>query len=61
MHLINSEGVIPMRVAVNVLGSAKEPRMQVHHEQILATLLRPGSVEVGLRRFEMTSSDSRNF
>ena len=43
-----------MRVAVNVLGSAKEPRMQVHHEQILATLLRPGSVEVGLRRSEMT-------
>jgi len=43
-----------MKVAVNVLGYAKEPRMQVHHEQILATLLRPGSVEVGLRRSEMT-------
>ena len=35
-----------MKVAVNVVGSAEEPRMQVHHEQILATLLRPGSVEV---------------
>ena len=47
MHPIDSEGVIPMKVAVNVLGSAKEPRMHVHHEQILATLLQPGSVEVG--------------
>ena len=45
---------MPMRVAVNVLGSAKEPRMQVHREQILATLLRPGCVEVGLRCSEMT-------
>ena len=26
-----------MKVAVNVLGSAKEPRMQVHHEQILVS------------------------
>jgi AraC family transcriptional regulator len=44
-----------MRVTVNVVGSVREPCMRVHHEQILAMLLRPCSVELGLRRSHMTS------
>jgi AraC family transcriptional regulator len=43
-----------MRVTVKVLGSVREPYLQVHHEQILAMLLRPACVELGLRRSDMT-------
>ena len=43
-----------MKVAVDALGSVKEPYIQVHHEQILCMLLRPGSIEAGPRRSAMT-------
>jgi AraC family transcriptional regulator len=42
-----------MRVAVEILGSTREPRRQVQHEQVLAMLLRPGTIELGLRHCEM--------
>ena len=42
-----------MKVAVEKIRSAREPYLQVHREQILAMMLRPGSVEVGPRRSEM--------
>lgn len=42
-----------MKVAVDVLGSVREPYMQVHHEQLLCMLLRPGSIEAGSRRSGM--------
>jgi hypothetical protein len=42
-----------MRVAVEILGSTREPRRQVQHEQILAMLLRPGTIELGSRHSEM--------
>jgi len=45
-----------MRVAAYELGSAREPHMYVQHGQVLAMALRPGSIEVGLRRSEMTRS-----
>jgi AraC family transcriptional regulator len=44
-----------MRVAVDVLGPIEEPRMLVHHDQVLVTLLRPGSIEGGLRPSELTN------
>jgi hypothetical protein len=33
-----------MKVAVEILESTREPRRQVQHEQILAMLLRPGTI-----------------
>ena len=42
-----------MRVDVEVLGSVKEPYLQVQREDVLGMMLRPGSVEVGLRRSRM--------
>jgi AraC family transcriptional regulator len=42
-----------MRVELNVPESVTEPRMWVKHQAVLATALRPGSIEVGLRRSEM--------
>jgi len=43
-----------MRVELNVLESDVEPRIWMQHdEQVLAIALRPGSVEVGVRRSEM--------
>jgi AraC family transcriptional regulator len=43
-----------MRVELNVPESVREPRMWVKHQAVLAMALRPGSIEVGLRRSEMT-------
>jgi AraC family transcriptional regulator len=43
-----------MRVAVEALGSAREPHMRVYREQMLAMLLQPGSIEMGWRRLELT-------
>jgi hypothetical protein len=45
-----------MRVAVEILRSTREPRRQVQHEQILAMLLRPGTIELGLRHSEMAAA-----
>jgi AraC family transcriptional regulator len=42
-----------MRVELNVPEPVREPRMWVKHQAVLATALRPGSIEVGLRRSEM--------
>ena len=42
-----------MRVAVDVLGSVREPYVQVLHEHVLAMMLRPGSIQVGARRSTM--------
>ena len=44
-----------MRVAVDVLGPTEEPRMLVHDDQVLAMLLRPGSIAGGLRPSELTN------
>jgi AraC family transcriptional regulator len=46
-----------MRVAAYELASAKEPQTYVQHGQVLAMALGPGSIEVGLRRSEMTRSN----
>jgi AraC family transcriptional regulator len=43
-----------MKVTLEVLGSAREPYLQVHHEQFLCLLLRPGAIEEGLRPSAMT-------
>jgi hypothetical protein len=43
-----------MRVTVDVLGAVREPYLQVHHEHVVGMQLRPGFIEVGLRRCEMT-------
>jgi AraC family transcriptional regulator len=43
-----------MKVELDVLQSIAEPRRWVQHEQLLAMVLRPGSIDVGLRRAEMT-------
>ena len=43
-----------MKVAVDVLGSVREPYLQVQDEHVLAMQLRSGFIEVGLRRCEMT-------
>jgi AraC family transcriptional regulator len=43
-----------MKVTVEVLGSAREPYLQVHHEQLLCLLLRPGAIEEGFQRSAMT-------
>ena len=42
-----------MRVAVDVLRSVGEPYRQVHDEHVLGMMLRPGSIEVGLRPSKM--------
>jgi AraC family transcriptional regulator len=42
-----------MRVELNVPEPVREPRMWVKDQAVLATALRPGSIEVGLRRSEM--------
>ena len=42
-----------MKVEVNVLDFAAEPHIQVPDEHIIAMMLRPGSVEIGLQRSEM--------
>src|SRR5499425_3091749 len=39
-----------MRVATEVRGPIKEPYLQVHKENVLGMLLRPGSMEFGPRR-----------
>jgi AraC family transcriptional regulator len=43
-----------MRVEVHLLKSIAEPQIWIQHVQLLAMILRPGSIEVGLRRSEMT-------
>src|SRR5260370_33415343 len=42
-----------MSVELNVPESFREPRMWVKHQAVLAMALRPGSIELGLRRSEM--------
>ena len=42
-----------MLIEVTVPESVKEPRSSVLHQQVLAMVLRPGTIEVGLRRSEM--------
>jgi AraC family transcriptional regulator len=42
-----------MRVELNVPEPVAEPRMWVKHQPVLAMALRPGSIELGLRRSEM--------
>jgi AraC family transcriptional regulator len=42
-----------MRVAVQVLGSAREPHMRIYREQMLAMLLQTCSIEMGWRRTEL--------
>src|SRR5262252_5240600 len=46
-----------MRVAVQMLGSAREPHMRVYREQVLAMLLHPCSIEMGWRRSGLTRFD----
>ena len=46
-----------MRVAVQVLGSSREPHKRVYREQMLAMLLHPCSIEIGWRRSELTRFD----
>jgi hypothetical protein len=43
-----------MKVELDVPQSIAKPRRWVQHEQLLAMVLRPGSIDVGLRRAEMT-------
>jgi AraC family transcriptional regulator len=43
-----------MRVEQNVPDSVTEPRLWVKHQPVLAMALRPGSIQLGLRRSEMT-------
>jgi hypothetical protein len=45
-----------MRVAAYELDSSREAHRYIQHGQVLAMALRPGSIEVGLRRSEMTRS-----
>ena len=42
-----------MRVAVEALEPTREPHKRAYHEQMLAMLLRPGSIEMGWRRSEL--------
>jgi AraC family transcriptional regulator len=46
-----------MRVEITEPESVAEPRLWVEHQQVLALVLRPGSVEWGLRRSEMQRVD----
>lgn len=43
-----------MRVAVEALGSSREPHLRVYPEQMLAMVLGPGSIEMGWRRSKLT-------
>ena len=43
-----------MRVAVEVIGSSREPHMRVNREQMLAMLLHPCSIEMGWRSSELS-------
>jgi AraC family transcriptional regulator len=43
-----------MRVELNVPEPVAEPRIWVKHQPVLAVALRSGSIELGLRRSEMT-------
>ncbi|HTZ90528.1 MAG TPA: AraC family transcriptional regulator [Alloacidobacterium sp.] len=43
-----------LAVSELVLASTSEPAVMIQHEQILDMVLRPGSIEVGLRRTELT-------
>jgi len=43
-----------MRVELNVPESVGEPRLWVKHQPVLAMALRPGSIEMGSRRSEMS-------
>ena len=43
-----------MRVAVEALRSSREPHLRVYPEQMLAMLLKPGSIEMGWRRSDLT-------
>jgi AraC family transcriptional regulator len=43
-----------MRVAVEVVGSSREPHMRVNREQMLAMLLHPCSIEMGWRSSELS-------
>jgi hypothetical protein len=43
-----------MRIEFAPPESVKEPRLWVRPEQVLAMVLRPGSLEVGPRRTELT-------
>jgi AraC family transcriptional regulator len=50
----NRQGVTQrMRVAVDVLGSVREPYLQVQEEHVLDMMLRPGFIEVGDQRSAM--------
>jgi AraC family transcriptional regulator len=51
---IYRQGVRKMKVVVDALASSTEPYILMHEEQILGMPLRPGSIECGPRRFEMT-------
>jgi AraC family transcriptional regulator len=42
-----------MIVELNVPESVTDPRMWVEHQPVIAMALRPGSIEIGLRRSEM--------
>ena len=42
-----------MRVTVDVFRSSSEPHLQLLQENVLGMMLRPGSIEVGLRRSNM--------
>jgi AraC family transcriptional regulator len=46
-----------MRVELNVPEPGTEPRIWGQHEHVLTMALRPGSIEVGLRRSEMKRFD----
>src|SRR5215471_13534319 len=48
---------VKMRVAVQMLGSSREPHKRVYREQMLAMLLHPCSIEIGWRRSERTRFD----
>ena len=43
-----------MRVELNVPEPVAEPRIWVEHQAVLAMALRRGSIEIGLRRSEMS-------
>ena len=43
-----------MRVSVEALGPSREPHVRANHEQILVMQLRPGSIEIGWRRSELS-------
>src|SRR5260370_35453854 len=42
-----------MRVELNLPESVREPCLCVKHQSVLAMAVRPGSIEMGLRRSEM--------